>query len=234
MRITKHNLSLREVWDCIRETVRNPKEAAKKTLSKISKKMKEIFGRGHDRGEYPIAIPLEPERPPRKKAWQAYLESVLQGRGLETSLPGSLEEALEEARQRLKQAGASLVQKSLEERIRQVNDANESGSQKLLDRALNRLKKDIEELKNHWLAELERFKSLDAEPTPGDEIREAVEKRLREDLESAGLRWEGGLNLREEFLVWADFGDFEVAIGALEKIEEIARQYMVQEKEPAQ
>jgi Asp-tRNA(Asn)/Glu-tRNA(Gln) amidotransferase A subunit family amidase len=226
-RLTKYIPSPGQVVNLIYEVVRNVWEAAK-TL------VETVFGVAPDRDRRQIPTPSEPERPPRKKAWQTYLESALQGRGLETSLPDSLEEAVDEARQRLKQAGASLVQKSIEERIKQVNDAKESGSQKLLDRALNRLKKDIEELKNHWLAELERFKSSDVEPTPGDEIREAVEKRLREDLESAGLRWEGGLNLREEFLVWADFGDFEVAIGALEKIEEIARQYMVQEKEPAQ
>jgi hypothetical protein len=226
-RLTKYVPSPGQVVKLIYEIVRNVWGAAKTVVETV-------FGPAPELDGHQIPTPSEPERPPRKKAWQTYLESALLGRGLETSLPDSLEEAVDEARQRLKQAGASLVQKSIEERIKQVNDAKESGSQKLLDRALNCLKKDIEELKNHWLAELERFKSSDVEPTPGDEIREAVEKRLREDLESAGLRWEGGLNLREEFLVWADFGDFEVAIGALEKIEEIARQYMVQEKEPAQ
>jgi hypothetical protein len=226
-RLTKYVPSPGQVVNLIYEVVRNVWEAAKTVVETV-------FGPASELDRHQIPTPSEPERPPRKKAWQTYLESALLGRGLETSLPDSLEEAVDEARQRLKQAGASLVQKSIEERIKQVNDAKESGSQKLLDRALNCLKKDIEELKNHWLAELERFKSSDVEPTPGDEIREALEKRLREDLESAGLRWEGGLNLREEFLVWADFGDFEVAIGALEKIEEIARQYMVQEKEPAQ
>jgi len=160
-----------------------------------------------------------------EEQWKKYLNSVLKGRGIETSLPDDINEALSLAGELLRRSGAKLVQKSIKERIHQVSLAQEAGSEQLRVDRLNKLRDDIDDLKRHWTAEIERFKSLESVKDNSNEEYKTVQKILIKDLKSVIPKRLNSLNLREDWLVWADFSDLEIAIGALEELEKIAKKY---------
>ena len=214
----------------IKKVIGSITEKIEKKVGFIKKGINCLKGKRRAKGRKKLSEEIDRQTPSVKSTkseeqWKRYLNSVLKGRGIDTSLPDDINDALSLAGELLRRSGAKLVQKSIKERIHQVSLAQEAGSEQLRVDRLNKLRDDIDDLKRHWTAEIERFKSLESVKDNSNEEYKTVQKILIKDLKSVIPKRLNSLNLREDWLVWADFSDLEIAIGALEELEKIAKKY---------
>ncbi|MEO0181723.1 MAG: hypothetical protein ABIM74_06250 [candidate division WOR-3 bacterium] len=164
------------------------------------------------RAEPPLPEPEIPE-PETDISW---LSSLLEGYELPASLPEDEKSALEEARVRFRQKGASFVHASVKETIYQIANLLDAGPEHLIPARIERLRELLSEERERWEKDKERHIAFlrskePAQKEPDLTIRSMLKDDTGEELGGKGIVIQTG---------WAGI---EVAIGAIEEVERLER-----------